>query len=205
EREEAELTAFLDSDEGIGHAWEFGSFNGPSHRKRWGVETDLKARAFKPPRWPMPSIFAPIVERMRAVVASTAPSGQMAKLSMMEFRPNEANAIDYRRDEGHYLKAHCDDRQLSGGTLVNLCLCGDAIMTYTEDVASCKRKRGGVGRGDTDRTPEVIQVELPRRSLQVQSRRVRYDFQHGIPPAGLLSSRRVSITFRQNAFLGHNV
>ncbi|CAE8613567.1 unnamed protein product [Polarella glacialis] len=144
----------------------------------------------------MPSIFAPIVERMRAVVASTAPSGQMAKLSMMEFRPNEANAIDYRRDEGHYLKAHCDDRQLSGGTLVNLCLCGDAIMTYTEDVASCKRKRGGVGRGDTDRTPEVIQVDAEPASE---------DFQHGIPPAGLLSSRRVSITFRQNAFLGHNV
>ena len=52
---------------------------------------------------------------------------------MDNFRPNEANAIDYRKSEGHSLEPHCDDRQLSGKILVNLCLCADAVMTYTRD------------------------------------------------------------------------
>ena len=52
---------------------------------------------------------------------------------MDTFQPNGANAIDYRKSNGHFLKPHCDDRQLSGKILVNLCLCADAIMTYTRD------------------------------------------------------------------------
>ena len=31
------------------------------------------------------------------------------KVSVLQgFRPNEANAIDYRRAEGHFLAPHCD-------------------------------------------------------------------------------------------------
>ena len=31
------------------------------------------------------------------------------KVSVLQgFRPNEANAIDYRRAEGHFLTPHCD-------------------------------------------------------------------------------------------------
>ena len=52
---------------------------------------------------------------------------------MRSFRPNEANAIDYRRSEGHFLGANCDDRQMSGEVLCNLCLAGDAVMTYVRD------------------------------------------------------------------------
>ena len=33
---------------------------------------------------------------------------------LKHFRPNECNAIDYRRQEGHELAPHVDDRQMSG-------------------------------------------------------------------------------------------
>ena len=53
--------------------------------------------------------------------------------------------------------------------------------------------------------PPSVLVQLPRRSLQVQSGRVRYNFRHGIAREDLLAERRVSITFRQNRFDGFNV
>jgi hypothetical protein len=40
------------------------------------------------------------------------------KRLLVDWKPNEANAIDYRRGRGHSLAAHCDDRQLSGRILV---------------------------------------------------------------------------------------
>ena len=101
-------------------------------------------------------------------------------------------AIDYRRAEGHFLGSHCDDRQLSGGLLLNLCLAGDAIMTYNRDAKGSKNKRG------QGALQECYNVHLPRRALQIQSGTVRYDFQHQIRNEDLLSPRRVSITFRQN-------
>ena len=64
---------------------------------------------------------------------------------------------------------------------------------------------GGAGRGadnnfntNHSNNQESYDVFLGRRSLQLQTGTVRYDFQHGIPNDQLLSDRRVSITFRQN-------
>ena len=127
---------------------------------------------FAEPAHAMPDIFAPLVRRMRTIP------------ELRNFRPNEANALDYRRSEGHYLGAHCDDRQLSGPILVNLCLAGDATMTYTRDRAG----RGSAG--------ETVRARLPRRALQIQSGSVRFDYRHGIANADFHADRRVSITFR---------
>eukprot|EP00931_Biecheleriopsis_adriatica_P109856 TRINITY_DN84123_c0_g1_i1.p1 TRINITY_DN84123_c0_g1~~TRINITY_DN84123_c0_g1_i1.p1 ORF type:complete len:286 (-),score=44.37 TRINITY_DN84123_c0_g1_i1:56-850(-) len=196
EEEEAAIVKFLDSDEGVGHVWKLGHFNGPSYRKHWGVETDLRLRTFSPPKHNMPELFRPLAERIRQV--TTASSKDVVILK--QFHPNEANAIDYRRDEGHHLLPHCDDRQLSGTILCNLCLCGDAVMTYREDNKRRKRRRGACAD-----EPATYDVRLPRRSLQIQSGRVRYDFQHSIARSGLLSPRRVSITFRHNAYSGHHL
>jgi hypothetical protein len=44
------------------------------------------------------------------------------------------------------LLAHCDDRQLSGLVLANLCQTGDASMKYVEDVRSANARRGAVRR-----------------------------------------------------------
>ena len=120
---------------------------------------------------------------------------------MREFRPNEANAIDYRRKQGHYLGFHCDDRHLSGTILCNLCLAGDATMVYTKDAKLTSRKSSK--RSDT--LAKEYEVRLHRRALQIQSGTVRYEYQHGIPNKNLLDDRRMSITFRQNKYKGHNV
>ena len=80
-------------------------------------------------------------------------------------------------------QAHCDDRQLSGDTLVNLSLGGDAVMEYTHD---------------SDATRAPVRVSLPRRSLQIQTADVRFNWRHGIALEDLpLEGRRVSITFRR--------
>ena len=83
---------------------------------------------------------------------------------------------------GHYLGAHCDDRQLSGLILCNLSLGCAATMTYTSDKSK-------------DEAPH--RVELPRRSLQLQTQRVRFEYAHGIAAEDLQGERRVSITFRK--------
>jgi alkylated DNA repair dioxygenase AlkB len=98
------------------------------------------------------------------------------------WRPNQANAISYTKAKGHYLGAHCDDRQLSGLILCNLSLGCDAVMTYTNDK-------------DKEEVPH--RVELPRRSLQFQTGHVRFNYAHGIASEDLRGERRVSITFRK--------
>ena len=89
---------------------------------------------------------------------------------------------------------------------MNLSLAGDARMRYTEDKAFIRqRAHAAAGGAQPAAGPPSVLVQLPRRSLQVQSGRVRYNFRHGIAREDLLADRRVSITFRQNRFDGFNV
>ncbi|KAK3267892.1 hypothetical protein CYMTET_23574 [Cymbomonas tetramitiformis] len=170
EEEEALILRCLDEDPE--NRWAFNSFNGNSRGKRYGVECDLVRRITKPPRFQMPDWLQVVMQRMREVGPPV----------LADFHPNECNAIDYRRDEGHELLAHCDDRQMSGDVICNLSLAGDCKMTYTKE-------KGGFRKVD---------VSLPRRSLQVQAGGVRYDYMHGITNDHLFSERRVSITFRES-------
>ena len=139
---------------------------------------DLRLREVRPARRPMPRVLLALAERMRSEA-----SGTCAALS--EFRPNEANAIEYDRAAGSVLLPHVDDRQMSSDLIVNLSLGGACVMTYV-----------GRGRG---REGTEVDVRLPRRSLQVQSGATRYDFAHSIRNENLEDSRRVSVTFRQSA------
>ena len=88
---------------------------------------------------------------------------------------------------------------------MNLSLAGDARMRYTEDKAFLRQRAQVAAGGAQPAGPPSVLVQLPRRSLQVQSGRVRYNFRHGIAREDLLAERRVSITFRQNRFDGFNV
>ena len=45
----------------------------------------------------------------------------------------------------------------------------------------------------------LVDVFLPRRSLQLQTGETRYDFSHAIRNENLLADRRVSVTFRESA------
>lgn len=177
EAEEAELLAFVDGGEAT-NPWRPSTFNGKHRGKRWGVEVDLRLREVRPARRPMPRVLLALAERMRSEA-----SGTCAALS--EFRPNEANAIEYDRAAGSVLLPHVDDRQMSSDLIVNLSLGGACVMTYV-----------GRGRG---REGTEVDVRLPRRSLQVQSGATRYDFAHSIRNENLEDSRRVSVTFRQSA------
>ena len=70
--------------------------------KRWGVQTDLAARTVSPAAVQLPRELQAVAERMRSAVPQLA-----------EFKPNEANAIVYRRARGDYLLPHVDDRRAS--------------------------------------------------------------------------------------------
>lgn len=188
EPEEDALLRYLDGD--AAQPWQRTAFNGTHRAKQWGVRTDLRAKKFLPAQHPLPPVLAPVIARMQRLGAHASGGGGCPPLR--NFAPNEANAIEYQRALGHSLAPHCDDRQLSGAVLVNLCLAGDAVMTY-------KASGGGGARSAAAGLQESHLVALPRRALQVQSGTVRYTYRNGIPNHQLLHDRRVRITFRQNA------
>lgn len=70
-----------------------------AHRgKRFGAEMDLNKRTVVEGTTAMPPILNALITRMQQLPLLQA------------FKPNEANAIDYRTSLGHWLKAHVDDR-----------------------------------------------------------------------------------------------
>ncbi|KAI5084496.1 hypothetical protein GOP47_0000665 [Adiantum capillus-veneris] len=169
EKEEQDILLFLDTD--LRNPWKSTTFNGLQTGKAYGLSVDLRKRCVRPAIFEMPKVLMPIIERMRTVVSV-----------LKDFWPNETNAIDYRKHKGHWLKAHVDDRQLSGTIVVNLSLCGDCKMTY-------ERERG---------PRESYKVLLRRRCIQVLTGESRYNFTHSIRNDDLLDPRRVSMTFRQS-------
>lgn len=191
--EEKELLRFLDDTNRLEPQWTLRNFNGPAYGQIWGIRTNLKARQLLEPIHPIPSIFGILIRRMRTGL------GGPKQNPLAEFYPNEANALDYHRPRGHYLGAHCDDRYLSGPILVNLCLAGDATMTYTRENSRVSR-HGSVG-DDVD----ACRVYLPRRALQIQLGKVRYSYTHAIRHEDFHNDRRVSITFRMNRHPGHRI
>jgi alkylated DNA repair dioxygenase AlkB len=175
EKEEASILAELDgSCPEYRHEflpWKQSSFNGPNKGKRWGVHCNLRDRRVTSPENPMPHFFDSIVlQKLKRVV------------SMAGCIPNEANAIDYHRKQGHSLQSHVDDRQLSKEPIANLSIAGDCYMTF------CNERVPG----------EEKCVLLRGRTLQVLTGKARYDYSHGIRNEDLLSDRRVSVTMRES-------
>ena len=86
---------------------------------------------------------------------------------------------------------------------MNLSLAGRAKMRYQleEEVVEARRKEvGTVYQGITSHHSESVRsidVELPRRALQIVSGSARFNYEHSIPNSLLGEDRRISITFRQ--------
>jgi alkylated DNA repair dioxygenase AlkB len=183
EEEEAQILAELD-DSSISASntvpWKPANFNGPHYGKRWGVHCNLRDRKVSAPENPLPCfvrlILMPRLKRLKP---------------MAGVRPNEANAIDYRRKMGHYLSSHVDDRQLSKEPIANLSIAGDCYMTYINEAPH------------RNTAAKSARVWLPRRCLQVLTGKARYDFSHGIRNEDLYTDRRVSVTMRESP-LTHN-
>lgn len=175
EEEEAAIIAALD-EESVTLPWKASNFNGPHFGKRWGVHCNLRDRRVGEAENPLPDF----------VTATLLPKLQQLQ-PMATIVPNEANAIDYRKDKRHFLKAHVDDRQLSKEPIANLSLAGDCYMTYTN-----------VSPHRNTATTASVKVLLKRRTLQVLTGKARYDFAHSIETDDLLSERRISVTMRES-------
>jgi alkylated DNA repair protein alkB family protein 4 len=143
--------------------------------KRWGVHCDLRERKVTAAENPLPDFVQSILFPKLNVLPQ-----------MMGCIPNEANAIDYRRDKGHWLKPHVDNWDLSKEPIANLSIAGDCVMRF-RNVAPTRNTAVSVKR-----------VLLKRRTLQILTGAARYDFTHGISHEDLLSDRRVSITMRES-------
>ncbi|KAA6416628.1 MAG: hypothetical protein FRX49_12427 [Trebouxia sp. A1-2] len=114
EQEELHLLHMLDACSPL---WQDKTFNGKHRGKRWGVEMDLGQRTVVEGVTPLAAELHMLIARMQQLPCLCC------------FQPNEANAIDYRKDLGHWLKPHVDDRQLSTDKIVTLSLAGLAIIT----------------------------------------------------------------------------
>jgi alkylated DNA repair dioxygenase AlkB len=173
EGEEELISQQLDNEPNL--PWKPARFNGKNMGKRWGVHCNLRDRRVDAPEHPLPDWFQTIL------------LPKLKQLPPMKgCIPNEANAIEYRRSQGHWLQSHVDDRKLSKEPIANISLVGDCYMTFTNqapnrNVAASKNR-----------------VWLPRRCLQILTGTARYDFAHGIGNADLLSDRRVSVTMRES-------
>ena len=64
---------------------------------------DLGKRTVQEGSLPMPEELVSLIQRMQSTAL------------LKDFEPNEANAIDYCKRKGHWLKAHVDDRCVAGG------------------------------------------------------------------------------------------
>ena len=111
------------------------------------------------------------------------------------FRCNGANAIEYRRERGHCLKPHVDDRQLSTDAIATLSLAGAATMTFAPAAGSKQAAAVAAKRGKGARP---VRAPLSRRSLQIIMGAARYSWTHEIRNEDLHDDLRVSITFRDS-------
>jgi alkylated DNA repair protein alkB family protein 4 len=135
----------------------------------------LRDRKVYPQDNPLPPLLLNLIDRI-------------SQLQIMKgCVPNEANAIDYHKKNGDYLKNHVDDRQLSKEPIANLSLAGDCFMTFRLERHTAPQH-----------FPKERKVLLKRRTLQILTSNARYDYSHGIQNEYLLSDRRISITMRES-------
>jgi len=179
EEEENHIINLLDLPSSKNY-WKQARFNGQHKGKKWGVNCNLRDKRVYKEVIPMPSFITDLI------------IPKLKELKCMKgCIPNEANAIDYHKNDGDYLKSHVDDRQLSKEPIANLSLGGDCFMTFRNE----KKKivsHDGKSMSCSDK------VLLKRRTLQVLTRGARYDYSHGITNQDLISERRISITMRQS-------
>jgi alkylated DNA repair dioxygenase AlkB len=184
-QEEKPILRMLDFEDVL--PWKMSRFNGISYGKRWGVHCNLRDRRVDSPQHPLPDVIQEFIQSKLASVKETL---RMKNVLLGDFQPNEANAIDYRRKEGHWLQAHVDDRQLSKEPIANLSLVGDCIMTFRN------QKRRSIST--QQQQPDVHRVLLRRGTLQLLTGKARYDYSHEIANGDLLSDRRISVTMRES-------
>jgi alkylated DNA repair dioxygenase AlkB len=167
--EEADLLHMLDFEDSL--PWKFSRFNGISYGKRWGVHCNLRDRRVDSPQHPLPQAVQDFIQTKLTKVKETL---KTKNAHLKDFQPNEANAIDYRRREKHWLMAHVDDRQLSKEPIANLSLAGDCVMTF-------RNQKRIPAQQQQQQQPEMVhRILLKRGTLMILTRKARYDYSHEI-------------------------
>jgi alkylated DNA repair dioxygenase AlkB len=175
--------------------WKASRFNGQSYGKRWGVHCNLRDRRVDSPKHALPSMLLDTVVDHRWDRLSCWRGNTSTTKTPSLLRPNEANAIDYRKSRGDWLQAHVDDRKLSKEPIANLSLAGNCYMTYRR--TGTKTPSTAVAAAAVG-TMDVYKVWLPPRCLQILTGPARYNYTHEIAHEDLQSERRVSITLRES-------
>ena len=214
-QQEEELINQLDKSDSI-PLWSIERHTGIHREKRWGVDHDIWSRQVRAPVHTIPDwIESNIIHRLQLLRLqsedndSTNTENDVTNkfsTTMRSFGPNDVNAIEYKRDNGHFLGAHIDDRQKHTEPIANLSLVGNCYMEYTlnpiKKLSNVPRKGSKSAKtnpteGSETAPKELYRVHLPRRSLQILTGRARYDYRHGIHNSDLSSERRISITLRE--------
>mmetsp|Transcript_66161 Transcript_66161/g.215235 ORF Transcript_66161/g.215235 Transcript_66161/m.215235 type:complete len:705 (+) Transcript_66161:80-2194(+) len=190
------------------------------YSKQFGIVPTLQPRSTRPPdpslgeaQFPTDGPFGALAERFKEQGAPWASA-------LRGFQPNEANTNDYRREEGHFLAMHWDDRKFYSGPICVVSLLAGATMTFRLGGHHSNFRRiagdgvdsgygggtaaveaGGAAEGAKGKVEErVVRVELPRRSLMVQTGAARFEWQHGIPdPHDFAGPRRIGVIVRHAA------
>ena len=192
EEEEKLILATLDDPDHSDYLpWKPSNFNGKHFGKRYGVHCNLRTRSVTPPEHSMPWF-------VQAIIMPKLHAMNLSLLTQHHWVPNEVNSIDYYRRQGHVLKNHIDDRQLSKEPIVNLSLAGDCYMTFRNERKNSTGTSGSPNATGEKALPQEKRVLLKRKCLQVLTGKARYDYSHGIRNADLLSDRRVSLTMRES-------
>ena len=215
--EEQRLLHMLDDPLAV-PVWKASRFNGQSHGKRWGVHCNLRDRRVDSPEHALPSILMETIvnhdrwdrlscwwenKKNKSQIRTTLSSSSSSPPSSTVLRPNEANAIDYRKSRGDWLQAHVDDRKLSKESIANLSLAGPCFMTYRRTGTSAKMTPSSTAEATaaaavSTRDVFSYKVWLPPRCLQILTGPARYNYTHEIAPLDLPSERRVSLTLRES-------
>ena len=189
-----------------GEQWEAENFNGPKLHQHYGAGISYKHRIVNlTGHKEIPPFLEPVFLKMRERVPI-----------LNDFFPNQVGVNAYLRRDGHHIRAHVDDRTLSGPFITNLSLLAHSYMTFTAEKENPKTLTvpdavydvddDEWGPGETEETslrlftceaPGRLDVLLPRRSLQIMTGDSRYYWKHAIANEKLLGDRRISVTMRQ--------
>jgi alkylated DNA repair dioxygenase AlkB len=122
--QEEEARILQELDKPSDQMWKSENHSGSHREKRYGMDHDLWSKEIRPPKYPVPNFIRDILGPKFKRIAS-----------MIDCFPNDVNSIDYRRQAGHSLTSHVDDRKKHKEPVANLSLAGSCYMTYRNMVS----------------------------------------------------------------------
>jgi len=148
--------------------WSNGTLTGVCFNKSFGVKTDFVLRVVRPPIASELNLTDKLRKLADGIVSKVTFSKLKGVSLKSEWSPNECNAHWYRKQDGHFLKPHYDDRKLSGKSfflmsdieffLINIINVGSILCTLSM-LSDCEMT--------FKNSEKEVKVSLPRKSLSI--------------------------------------